>query len=64
MSGIDVLMLGTHPDDVEISCAGTVLHFVDQGREVVIGVVRRWVKGTLGRAVRRSGVIGCATGVV
>ena len=60
-SGIDVLMLGTHPDDVEICCAGTVLHFVDQGREVVIADLTRGEKATRGTAETRAAESAAAT---
>jgi bacillithiol biosynthesis deacetylase BshB1 len=31
---LDVLAIGAHPDDVEISCGGTILKLVSQGRKV------------------------------
>ena len=33
---LDILAFGAHPDDVEISMGGTVLHYVDQGKKVGI----------------------------
>lgn len=51
---IDVLFLGAHPDDVEISCAGTVLHFVGQGARVVIADLTRGEKGTRGTDKSRA----------
>lgn len=32
--GVDILCITAHPDDAEISCAGTLLHHVAQGRTV------------------------------
>ena len=51
---VDVLMLGTHPDDVEISCAGTILRLVGQGRTVAIADLTRGEKATLGTAQSRA----------
>ena len=33
---VDILCIGAHPDDIELSCAGTVLKSVDQGKKVAI----------------------------
>jgi len=33
---IDILAIGVHPDDVELSCAGTILKHVSQGKTVGI----------------------------
>ena len=52
--GVDVLMLGTHPDDVEISCGGTILQFVDLGRTVVVADLTRGEKATRGTAEIRA----------
>jgi len=34
--GVDILAVGAHPDDIEISAGGTVIKMVQQGRKVVI----------------------------
>ena len=52
--GVDVLMLGTHPDDVEISCGGTILQFVELGRTVVVADLTRGEKATRGTAEIRA----------
>jgi bacillithiol biosynthesis deacetylase BshB1 len=33
---LDILAIGVHPDDVELSCAGTLLKHIDLGRKVGI----------------------------
>jgi bacillithiol biosynthesis deacetylase BshB1 len=33
---IDILCIGAHPDDIEISCGGTVIKSVQQGKKVAI----------------------------
>lgn len=42
---LDILVLAAHPDDAEISCAGTIAHHVAQGHKV--GIVD-FTKGELG----------------
>ena len=31
-----VLAIGAHPDDIEISCAGTLARYVNDGKKVTI----------------------------
>lgn len=31
---LDILAFGAHPDDVEISCGGTIIHSIEQGKKV------------------------------
>ena len=33
---IDILAIGAHPDDVELSCAGTILKHIAEGNKVGI----------------------------
>ena len=33
---LDILAIGVHPDDVELSCAGTLLRHLDLGKQVGI----------------------------
>ncbi len=33
---VDILCISAHPDDIELSCAGTVLKSIDQGKKVAI----------------------------
>lgn len=45
---IDLLAFGAHPDDIEISSAGTVISHVQQGKKVVIADLTRGELGTRG----------------
>ncbi|MGE5840541.1 MAG: bacillithiol biosynthesis deacetylase BshB1 [Deltaproteobacteria bacterium] len=52
---LDVLAIGAHPDDVELSCGGTVIKLVKQGRKVGIVDLTEGELGTRGTAkVRRQ----------
>lgn len=31
---VDILAIGVHPDDIELSCAGTLLHHIKMGKKV------------------------------
>lgn len=42
---VDILAIGAHPDDIELSCAGTLLKHIEQGH--VVGLVDL-TKGELG----------------
>ena len=33
---LDILAFGAHPDDVEISCGGTLLKYSSQGKKIGI----------------------------
>jgi len=50
----DLLFLGAHPDDVEISCAGTILRCVAQGLKVSIADATAGEKGTRGTREQRA----------
>ncbi len=50
---LDVLAIGTHPDDVELCCGGTVARLVDQGRAVGILHLTRGERGTRGTVEMR-----------
>ena len=54
MTSIDVMAFGAHPDDVEISCGGTVIKLCDAGRKVVVVDVVRGELGTRGSAETRQ----------
>ena len=45
---IDVLAFGAHPDDSELSCAGTLAALVKQGKKVVVIDLTRGEMGTRG----------------
>jgi N-acetylglucosamine malate deacetylase 1 len=51
---IDILAVGVHPDDVELSCAGTLLRQMAQGRSAGILDLTRGEMGTRGSAALRT----------
>jgi N-acetylglucosamine malate deacetylase 1 len=52
---LDVLALGAHPDDVDLSCGGTVAKLAKQGRRVGIADLTRGELGTRGsREIREA----------
>lgn len=50
---LDILAIGVHPDDVELSCAGTILKSIDQGKKVGILDLTQGELGTRGSAELR-----------
>lgn len=53
-TGLDALAIGAHPDDVEFSCAGTLLKLVSLGYRVGILDMTRGELGTRGTAEIRT----------
>ena len=51
---LDILVLGAHPDDVELGCGGTILKHVKQGYKVGILDLTRGELGTRGTEETRS----------
>jgi bacillithiol biosynthesis deacetylase BshB1 len=51
---LDVLAIGAHPDDVELSCSGTMAKLVKQGRAVGILDLTRGELGTRGTPAIRA----------
>jgi bacillithiol biosynthesis deacetylase BshB1 len=51
---VDVLAIGAHPDDVELSCGGTVANCVQQGYKVGILDLTRGELGTRGTPKTRA----------
>lgn len=51
---LDILAVGAHPDDVELSCAGTIAKEVDRGKKVGILDLTRGELGTRGTAEIRD----------
>ena len=51
---LDVLAIGTHPDDVELSCGGTLALLAEQGRRVGIVHLTRGERGTRGTPEERE----------
>jgi bacillithiol biosynthesis deacetylase BshB1 len=51
---IDILAIGVHPDDVELSCSGTLLRHLDMGKTVGLLDLTRGELGTRGNADIRA----------
>ena len=51
---LDILAFGAHPDDVELSCSGTLAVEIEQGRSVGIIDLTRGEMGTRGTAETRD----------
>lgn len=52
---LDILAFAAHPDDVELSCAGTLIKYIKQGKKVGIVDLSRGELGTRGSAeIRKS----------
>lgn len=47
---VDVLAIGAHPDDIELSCGGTVAKLVKEGRKVALADCTTGELGTRGTA--------------
>lgn len=54
MQKVDILAIGVHPDDVELSCSGTLLRHIDQGKTVGLLDLTRGELGTRGSAEIRD----------
>jgi bacillithiol biosynthesis deacetylase BshB1 len=50
---LDILAIGAHPDDIELSCGGTILSHIAQGLKVGIVDLTRGELGTRGTAEER-----------
>ena len=48
---IDILAFGAHPDDVELSCGGTIFKEIQNGKTVGIIDLTKGELGTRGTAV-------------
>ncbi len=51
---VDILAIGVHPDDVELSCSGTLLKHIDLGYKVGILDLTRGELGTRGTPEKRQ----------
>ena len=51
---IDILAFGAHPDDVELSCGGTILKEINNGKTVAIIDLTKGELGTRGTAQTRA----------
>lgn len=54
MQKVDILAIGVHPDDVELSCSGTLLAHISQGKTVGLLDLTRGELGTRGTAEIRD----------
>jgi bacillithiol biosynthesis deacetylase BshB1 len=61
---LDALAIGAHPDDVELSCGGTLLKLGSMGYRVGIADMSRGELGTRGSAEIRGREADCAAGVL
>lgn len=50
---LDILAFGSHPDDIEISMGGTILHYVSEGKKVGIVDLTEGELGTRGTVESR-----------
>ena len=51
---LDILAIGVHPDDVELSCCGTLLRHIDLGKKIGLLDLTRGELGTRGSAAIRA----------
>lgn len=51
---VDILAFAAHPDDVELTCSGTVISHIKQGKKVAIVDLTRGELGTRGTAETRD----------
>lgn len=51
---VDILAIGVHPDDVELSCSGTILSHIAKGKKAGIIDLTRGELGTRGNANLRT----------
>lgn len=51
---VDILAFGVHPDDIELSCAGTILAAIAQGKKVAIVDLTQGELGTRGTIETRK----------
>ncbi|MEL6637039.1 MAG: bacillithiol biosynthesis deacetylase BshB1 [Bacteroidota bacterium] len=51
---VDLLAIGAHPDDIELSCSGTLLHHIALGKHVALVDLTRGELGSRGSAEIRD----------
>ncbi len=51
---LDILVFAAHPDDAEMSCAGTIMRAIAEGKKVGIVDLTRGEMGTRGTAITRA----------
>ena len=53
-TGIDILAIGAHPDDIELSCGGTLAKAISQGKSVALLDLTQGEMGTRGTVAIRQ----------
>ena len=61
---LDILAFGVHPDDVELSCSGTLLTEIKKGKKVGIIDLTQGELGTRGTAQTRKSEAAAATSIL
>jgi N-acetylglucosamine malate deacetylase 1 len=61
---LDILVFAAHPDDAEMSCAGTIMRAIDEGKKVGIIDLTRGEMGTRGTAITRAEESAAATKIL
>ena len=61
---LDILAIGAHPDDVEMSCGGTIAKEITKGKKVGILDLTRGELGTRGSAEIRLRVMDQLTSIL
>lgn len=51
---LDILAIGVHPDDVELACSGTLLHYIEANKKVGLLDLTKGEMGTRGNAKLRT----------
>jgi len=64
MNRLDILVIAAHPDDAELSCAGSILKAIAQGQRVGIVDLTQGEMGTRGTAETRAEESAAATKVL
>ena len=53
-TGIDILAIGAHPDDIELSCGGTLAKAISQDKSVALLDLTQGEMGTRGTVAIRK----------
>ena len=61
---LDILAIGAHPDDVELSCSGTIAKEIANGKQVAILDLTQGELGTRGSAEIRANEAGKAAKIL
>ncbi len=61
---LDILVFAAHPDDAEMSCAGTIMRAISEGKKVGIIDLTRGEMGTRGTAITRAEESATATQIL